>query len=111
MSPDVDDIAAWMAPPEDPWSVYIEITVGPVGSVGEEVFGFTVCNPDWLSYRAASEGVVSGRHLLVMTTFSWPSVQAFIESYLADIEGDTWPEVAANVARLAHWEFEDYRPT
>ncbi|HEX7131801.1 MAG TPA: Imm8 family immunity protein [Iamia sp.] len=109
-SPDVEDLESFAPPADAPWSVYVVLLVGPDGSEGEESFGVTICNALWLEDKAKAIGVLLGRHHLVMPSFDWARAQAFIDSFLARCDGDTWPAVAARVGRLGYWEFEDYQP-
>jgi hypothetical protein len=103
----VDDHRTWQSP-DGPWSIYLDLTLGPAEDLGEEIFGLTVCNGEWLASRAAQDGIVSGRHHVIMATYDWPTVERYLEEQVRAAEGDTWTEVAERLARLAAWEFEDY---
>lgn len=106
---EVDDLAGWM-PEGSGWSVCIRVLAGPADGAGEESFDITVCSPAHLATRTRDEGVVDGRHHLVMEWFDWPALQTYIEHRVNQCEGATWPEVAEKLSRLGYWEFEDYRP-
>lgn len=108
-SPDVPDLRSHHPPDDEPWSVFVQLLVGPSGADGEESFGVVVCNGAWLESRARDQGPVLGRHHLVVASFAWGAVEGFVESYLERCVGETWDDVAQQVARLGHWEFEDYQ--
>lgn len=105
---DIDDLETWY-PEGESWVLGLRILAGPDDGPGEESFDVTICSPAWLSQRVRREGVVDGRHHLVVERFDWPSLRSYIERYVAQCEAGTWREIAGKLARLGHWEFEDYR--
>lgn len=34
----------------------------------------------------------------------------FLRMRFETVQADSWPELAEKLARLGHWEFEDYSP-
>jgi hypothetical protein len=107
-SPDVDDLATW-TPPGDGWAILVQVLAGPAGGPGEESFDLTLCTPAWLAERAARDGVVDGRHHLVVAGYDHGRLLAYLRRRVAACEGDDWDEVGAKLGRLGRWEFEDYR--
>lgn len=105
----VDDLAAWR-PHSSSWQLGLRIIAGPSGELGEESFDITVCSPAWVAEHVAREGIVDGRHLLIVQQFDWNSIKAYIEGRVGACEGADWTEVANKLARLGYWEFEDYQP-
>jgi hypothetical protein len=99
--------------PEPPFGFGIHAIVGPLGSLGEESFGFMVCTPDWFAseHLRVRNSVVSGRHFIFVSEFNYPALEKFVRDYCASCEGESWREVAEKVARLGYWEFEDYKPS
>ena len=75
---------------------------------GGETFDVLICNPLWLAEDAGDDGFIIGRHRLIMNNFDYVKFEERIRAYLAKCVGATWHEVAEQVARLGHWEFEDY---
>jgi hypothetical protein len=98
--------------PEDPaqFSFLARLSVGPQGEPGEEMFDVQVCSPEWLACRCETEGFIGGRHTVVTTVagYSEEGLFAFLARRVEQVSGETWQEMAAKVARLGHWEFEDY---
>jgi hypothetical protein len=117
--------------PADPDSFQFELTigVGEKGGRGEDLFHLLVCTPD--AYAASSHATTAtvpilepgelvladraelwpeSRHtgFLVVATYDWPLIRAFVTTAVEEIEGDTWHEVAEQIARFAGWEFENY---
>jgi hypothetical protein len=107
-SPDVEDLSEW-TPESDEFAILLQIMAGPEGSPGEESFDVTLCTPAWIKSQAEREGIVEGRHLLIISQYSYDRLHRYISKYLSSCKGDTWQEVAARLARFGHWEFEDYR--
>ena len=106
---DVQDLSSWSPGSED-WSLGLGILAGPDDGRREESFDLTVCSAGWLALLARRDGVVDGRHHLVVDGFNWPSVRSYIERRVQQCEGAAWRDVAEQLSRLDYWEFEDYRP-
>jgi hypothetical protein len=85
-------------PPDDaPWSIFVELLVGPSGTEGEESFGVTICNGAWLDGQARAEGVAIGRHHMVMASFDWTASDGLAMS-------DLGPRLEAAGWRVSHDE-------
>lgn len=97
-------------PQESGWSVGLRLLIGPSGDQGEESFDLTVCDVDWITQQIQVDGVVDGRHTLMVDGFHWPTLMSFFERRVASVNADTWTELASKLGRLGYWEFEDYRP-
>lgn len=106
-SPDVDDLRTWSPDLGEP-AILVQLMVGPDGSPGEEAFSLTLCTPEWLAQRAEADGIVDGRYHLVITEYDYRRMEQFLQRRVAACKGTTWSEVAAKVASLGRWEFEDY---
>jgi Immunity protein 8 len=106
-SPDVDDLEGYR-PPGDEFALLVQMLSGPDGGQGEEAFDVQVVTPAWLEQRYASDGLVSGDHLLIVFDYDWPRIEAHLRKRVAACQGDDWSQVAAKIGRFAHWEFEDY---
>ncbi|MBW9210511.1 immunity 8 family protein [Mumia sp. zg.B21] len=109
LSFDVDELHAW-APDSDAWALGLRVVAGPDDGPGEESFDVTVCSVAWLTEQVRRDGVVDGRHHLIVEWFDWRSLRAYIERRVHQCEGATWREVAEKLARFGYWEFEDYQP-
>jgi hypothetical protein len=107
-SPDIQDLQDWV-PDGDEWAILLQIMAGPAGSPGEESFDVNLCTPDWVKRQVKTEGIISGRDLLIIAEYSYDRIHRYVSEYLTTCSGETWQEVAAKIARLGHWEFEDYR--
>jgi hypothetical protein len=51
-----------------------------------------------------------GRHRLIVEHLDLPLAEQFLSDQIERLDEPSWPELAAKIARLGHWEFEDYRP-
>lgn len=108
-SPDVENLEEYC--PQDPnnFSFLLQVMVGPEDEEGEESFDIEVCTPEWLKTRCAREGVVIGRHLIVLEKYDYKKICKFLDSYLYGCAGESWGEVAEKISRIGKWEFEDYK--
>jgi hypothetical protein len=107
-SPDVD-LATFR--PDDPndLEVLIELAVGPEGGQGADIFGVVVVTPARLAAMAAELGPIVGRHYLIVDDWHWPVIEQFLMKLVERETGDTWQQLGERIARIGHWEFEDYR--
>jgi immunity protein 8 of polymorphic toxin system len=109
-SPDVFDLTAWSPPRGEDFAVLLQVLVGPVGAEGEESFDVVVCTAGWLGGNLGLDGMLSGRHHLLMDEWNYDRLEAFLRRYVAGCSAPTWQGVAEKIGRLGKWEFEDYRP-
>ena len=87
--------------------VNLDMIVGPLGTPGDEVFQITVCTVEALKALLDRDGIVLGRHLLLVAGINPPTIEAFLEDRVRRLDGNTWPELAAKIGRIGYWEFED----
>lgn len=104
-SPDVADLQTFV-PSRSAFAILVQLMVGPCEGPGEESFDVLVCSPEWLRQQGTP---VVGRHHLIVRTYGYTDLVAFVEHYLDDCEGADWRDVACKVGRLGRWEFEDYQ--
>lgn len=83
---------------------------GPVGGPGDETFHVSVCTPTALTALLARDGIVVGRHLLLVERIDRSRVEAFLADRLRRVDGDSWEVLAEKIGRIGYWEFEDYTP-
>jgi hypothetical protein len=99
--------------PADPaqFSFLARLLVGPDDGPGEESFDVEVCSPEWLRERCLREGFVSGRHVLVTTVeqYSEAALRGYLDRHVSQTTGHDWSGIAERLARVGHWEFEDYK--
>jgi hypothetical protein len=108
-SPDTPDLATYIPKEPDCFAVLLQIMIAPEESEGEESFDVLVCTPKYLEKKLEHGMPLFGRHMLIVKTYSWPQIRHSIEEYCNSLEGQDWSELAAKLARVAAWEFEDYR--
>lgn len=104
---DVD--LATFAPDDEAFCIAVIAEIGPLGESGAEIFQFQVCSPGWLSIELESDAIVSGRHRFFMKRYNYDALEAYVMKRVRQAEGADWCSVAEKLARLGHWEFEDYR--
>lgn len=54
------------------------------------------------------EGPVNGRHHVIIDTYHWPALQSYFQELVSRCQGQDWHEIASNLGRYGHWEFEGY---
>ncbi len=108
-SPDTLDLASYVPEVADDFSVLVQLMVAPAGSDGAESFDVEVVTPARLMKRVAEHGPRSGRHMLIVSGFDYPTIRRWFERQVARCEGEDWDAVAAQLGRIGLWEFEDYQ--
>ena len=86
------------------------LTVGPADSAGSELFYLTVCTPRWLARASEKDGFVWGQHHLIVPEYNLKRITEIVTNFVERCSGDSWAEVGTKLARIASWEYEDYRP-
>ena len=107
-NPGIADLDAYSPESEDHFSISVWLDVSEEGSEAADMFVLTVCSASWLAKRCKAEGPIWGRHHLIVARFDMKVIREMLEVTLAACTGDTWPEVASKVGRIAASEFEDY---
>lgn len=97
--------------PDDPEKdgVWLRFIVGPADGPGEESFDILVCTPLWLREVVANEGPQIGRHHVIVDPFDLTQAKEFIRGKFESAEAPDWSILGDKLARIGHWEFEDYR--
>ncbi len=90
----------------DNCSIFVEITIGPKGKEGEEVFSITAVTPKYLASNPESRW---GRGYLIVSQFSWSTIEFMLGQLLKRAYRNTWSEVAGELSKELNWEFENYQ--
>lgn len=109
-SPDVFNLEEYHPPSQDVFGFLLELFVGPEDTEWEESFGVMVVSPKWLEANHKHDELIIGRHYLIAFEFNFDRIIGFLRDFVHNCDGSNWEEVAAKVARIGHWEFEDYQP-
>jgi hypothetical protein len=104
---EIPDLAAWTPPVPDEFAVPLVLEVGALGHRGRERFEVLAVTPRWLEKRHGRAGAVAGDGLLLVFGWDHPRLRAWLARQVERCSGETWPEVARQVSRLARWEGGD----
>ncbi len=94
--------------PDEPdnCSLRVEVDIGVKGGEGADVFSFIVTTPKaLLNYT----GYQWGRGWLLLEYFSWSQVEEIVEELCADMSGVSWEQIARELNKWLHWEYDNYR--
>jgi len=108
-SPDIYDLEKYYPEIEDNFCFYLEISVGVKNEKGAEQFGITVCTPKWLLENKKDDEMVFGKNYLIVFKYNYQKIYGKIKSYIDELDGNSWEELALKVSRIGYWEFEDYQ--
>jgi Immunity protein 8 len=106
-SPDLDPLETSQPPDPTDFSILVEVTVGPKGQRGGELFGISVCTPTHLRRLVSPGSYLFARHYLIVDRYDYRQIHAAIHKLFNGVQRTTWIEVAEVLARWGHWEFED----
>ena len=107
-SPDIFDLENFQPLDKNNFCFYLEISVGAKNELGTDIFGMTVCSPQWLIDNESYKDVVFGRHYLIVFEYNFKRIYNTIKDYIENLEDSKWENLANKIGRIAHWEFEDY---
>jgi len=106
-SDEVPDLARWAPPDPDSFAVPLVLEVGALGIRGRERFEVLAVTPRWLLERHGRAGAVPGHGLLIVFEWNFERIRAWLAREVERCAGQTWPEVARKVGRIAEWEGGD----
>ena len=109
-SADVHDLANWMPDDEGVFGFLLRAMVGPSDEEGAESFDILVCSPGWLARNVSDTGIRSGEHPLLMNRYDHRLLLRYLERRVQSCEAPTWQDLAQQLRRLGHWEFDGCRP-
>jgi hypothetical protein len=108
-SPDIFDLEKYYPEIENNFCFYLEISVGIKNEKGAEQFGMTVCTPKWLLEHKRKEEIIFGKNYLFVFEYSYQKIYEKIKSYIDELDGNSWEELAMQISRISYWEFENYQ--
>jgi hypothetical protein len=97
----------------DRFGFFMQAEVGSEPGTGGDLFGFTVCSPEWLRRRCETDEFVSAKHHIVVRAedYSNRALSAFLDRLFASVEGPDWESIASKLQSFGYWEFENYQPS
>jgi hypothetical protein len=107
-SPDIHNLETYVPDEPDTFGFLLQILIGPEDGPGEEAFDVEVCTPKWLMRTYGPTAIIRGMHRLIVFEYDYARLRAFVEKQVCDVSGETWREVARQLALLGHWEFDNY---
>jgi len=108
-SPDVYDLVNFIPDKVDNFCFYLEISVGVENEIGSEQFGITICTPIWLLENKPNDAILFGRSYLIVFRYNYYKIYEKIKSYIENLNGNSWEDLAWKICRIGIWEFEDYQ--
>lgn len=111
MSPDAgaDPLDQYEPATPDVFSVFVEFEIGPSEGAGSDLFGLTVCSPQWLAEQQRPGGFEFLAATLVLDRWNAASVERAVSDLCRRTSGVEWGQVAESLSRYLAWEFADYR--
>jgi len=91
------------------FGITIRLMVGVEGVDQSESFDILVCTPTWIQDQLILEKYMWGRHMLIVNEYDYELIFQSLSARISSYSGKDWNEVANKIARIAAWEFEDYR--
>jgi|GEM_PF-2779553 len=98
------DLTVWQ--PDDPedFDIQFDFHACPADEDWAAAFAVRVCSPKGF-FRDNAGKVLSGTHVLFMERFDGARLLRHIEEACAQIEGETWEELALQLNQIGDWEF------
>lgn len=106
-SDEVPDLARFAPQDPDSFAVPLVLEIGALGLRGRERFDLLVVTPRWLLERHGRTGAVPGQGLLIVFEWNFERIRAWLAREVERCTGQSWPEVARKVGRIAAWEGGD----
>lgn len=108
-SPDVADLERWTTRTRSDVYILVELSIGPEGKDGSDLFSVQVCTPESLRKRERAESIViEDRGLLVVKDYDWDAIASHIRGIIASSAAQDWSQSSLKLLRHFRWEYEDY---
>lgn len=108
--PEVIDLKNFYPSEPDNFCLFIQILVGPSGQKGDEAFNITVCTPKWMEFEYKEREMIFGLYHLIVFEYNYDKIYEKLKKYVERFDEPDWASLAKKIGRIAHWEFEDYKP-
>ena len=92
----------------DNFCFWLRAMIGPENQEGSESFDIQVCTPKGLKIKLSNEGIIFGRHILIVDEYNRDKIKQKLIEYCDKCIGDTWQDITPKLSRIGYWEFEDY---
>ncbi len=109
MSPDILDFKNFVPTDKKSFSFLLEFEIGIKEKKGGDLFSIEVCTPQWLIENYQSSDIVFCNNKLIVFEYNIENIINEIKRYLRSITGSTWEDIATQISKVAHWEFENYK--
>ena len=107
ISPDID-LATFQPEEPDNFLFLLEYIIGISGKDGGDIFQIIVWTPKWLLKNYGKEDTLYCSHRLIVFEYDIDRILKKIENRIVSCQGNNWQEVALQLSKFAHWEFDDY---
>jgi hypothetical protein len=108
-SADVRDLEAWKPASREIVYFPLELNIGPEGEETSEIFQIVVATPEALRYHHGPDFALWARHYLIVMDYNWELLNRVIAERVGQCEGENWADIAQQLARYFHWEYEDIK--
>ncbi len=107
-SPDIPDLQSYWPEDDSNFCFYLELSIGPVSENGEEIFGITICTPNWLIDNHQIEDTLFLRHHLLVFEYNYERIMNAVKKRIQTLTANNWDELSEKISKIAYWEFDDY---
>jgi len=83
--------------------------IGVKGASGEESFDIFVVTPKWLLMNYTQKDILFGMHHMIVFDYSYSTIVKKLETYINNLEGENWSELAEKINLIGQWEFYNYK--
>lgn len=109
MSPDILDFKNFVPTDKKSFSFLLELEIGIKGEKGADLFSIEVCTPQWLLGNFQSSDIIFCKNRLIVFEYNIENIINEVKRYLRSITGSSWEDVASEISKIAHWEYENYK--
>jgi hypothetical protein len=103
---DIPEWPNWRPSDETDEFQWLTITIGPIGTVGADLFQIAIASYRGLNARQHKSKFVG----LMVNEFDPQVIEQTIQNFVASIEAPTWEAIVEQLRSRMRWEFENYRP-
>ncbi len=84
------------------------LSIGVHGETGSDLFYLTITTRYHFAEVRDEEEFLFDRSFLFVHEYNYEKIEKFLQDWVGSLKGETWHEIALQIAKYTHWEFDGY---
>jgi hypothetical protein len=107
---DIDDLFSYVPTDPNNFGFWMNFSIGLQGEEGADNFQMLIATPNYIQQQHPFQNAVLPHNTLLVFEYDFNQILNTVDKYVKSLNEDSWEKLAEKLCRIAHWEFEDYKP-